>query len=134
VLRDLVIAFNKPVAYVHGDSHYFRWGGTVEKDRVTLLSCAPRLYVTVCSFSPSIYAQGEWFLMRRNCNCNWCNRWAACKLKCLHICKQGECAAKRQWVSLSQLTWFAAVISWLERGHVCRLTVMHHVWLIKIIS
>jgi len=24
VLRDLVIAFNKPVAYVHGDSHYFR--------------------------------------------------------------------------------------------------------------
>jgi hypothetical protein len=26
--------------------------------------------VTVCSFSPSIYAQGECFLMRRNCNCN----------------------------------------------------------------
>jgi hypothetical protein len=23
-LRDLVIAFRKPVAYVHGDSHYFR--------------------------------------------------------------------------------------------------------------
>jgi 3-dehydroquinate dehydratase len=25
-LRDAVIAFKKPVAYVHGDSHYFRWG------------------------------------------------------------------------------------------------------------
>jgi hypothetical protein len=24
----------------------------------------------VCSLSPSIYAQGECFLMRRNCNCN----------------------------------------------------------------
>jgi hypothetical protein len=31
---------------------------TVEKDRVTL-SCAPRLSVTVCSFSPSIYAQAR---------------------------------------------------------------------------
>jgi hypothetical protein len=29
--------------------------------------------VTVCSFSPSIYAQGECFLMRRNCYCNCCS-------------------------------------------------------------
>jgi hypothetical protein len=43
------------------------------------IACTSRSYiimcsqaVTVCSFSPSIYAQGECFLMRRNCNCN-CN-------------------------------------------------------------
>jgi hypothetical protein len=26
---------------------------------------------TLCSFSPSIYAQGDCFLMHRNCDCNW---------------------------------------------------------------
>jgi hypothetical protein len=29
------------------------------------------LHIRTHSFSPSIYAQGECFLMRRNCNCNY---------------------------------------------------------------
>lgn len=36
-MRDLIIAFRKPVAYVHGDSHYFR------VDKPLLDTAGPRL-------------------------------------------------------------------------------------------
>jgi hypothetical protein len=38
--------------------------------RFDMMHACPRVTRSVLSLHPSIYAQGECFLMRRNCNCN----------------------------------------------------------------
>jgi hypothetical protein len=43
---------------------------TYSRLRIELHHCVLPWAVMVCSFSPSIYAQVECFLMRRNCICN----------------------------------------------------------------
>jgi hypothetical protein len=63
---------NKLIFLIHASSYV--WGYQLSyysrEGSSYIIMCSQA--VTVCSFSPSIYAQGECFLMRRNCNCN-CN-------------------------------------------------------------